>query len=170
LSPLTIEKLGPECWVGTWEDTFMQCWGARTDGESVAQVRLRARRFCAEREGARGGLVYLQADSRPPDATARRELSELARELEGRLGAIAYVYSGTGFRAAAIRSVMGALLYVGSLSTRLSTRTFAEPGAAAHWLASKMPMVPRCDPGERLRQFERLLAEFNARGASATAD
>lgn len=169
MSAPEIERVSDHCWVVQWEDTFAQLWGTRTDAEDARRVLALAERFVAARSAPRLALVYIEADSAPPDGAARGELGRLAALFRGHSTAIAYVYTGSGFRAAAIRSVMGAILLVGSLQSGSSVtpRTFAGPVPALAFLASRLPAGHPVRADRRLAIFEGVLRDFRDRPAAS---
>lgn len=151
-----------------WEDTFIQLWGARTEAEDARRVYPLAERFLSSTAGPTLALVYIEADSAAPDAPARAELARLASLFRSRAAAIAYIYAGTGFKAAAIRSVMGAILLVGSLQSGTSTtpRTFAGPMPALAWMAARLPSKHPVRSDQRLATVESVLRGFRERAGA----
>ena len=165
VDPMTpsIKQLSPHCWVATWEDTLVQLWGIRTEAATVREVRAFANQYFERRPGPRLGVVFIEADSEPPDARARSELKSLGQLFESNLSAMAYVYGGTGFRATAIRSVMAAILFVNSLPMRLSVKTFSKPTDACEWLGSKVPYNEALNSLDRTNGLSDILRRFAAR-------
>lgn len=159
-----IKQLSMQCWVATWEDTLVQLWGAQTEAPMVREVRVLAEQYFARRPGPRLGLVFIEPDAEPPDARARSELKALGKLFESNLTAMTYVYAGSGFRAAAIRSVMATILFVNSLPMRLAVKTFARPEEACTWLANQLPAEAQAPTSvDRARAVVDLIDQFRGR-------
>jgi hypothetical protein len=113
--------------VGSYSALLVLMWGARTLPEKLAGVIVQAREF-AERWSRIAVMVVIEPDSEIPGKEARKKLEEIAELLLGKTIATVYVFEGTGFRAAATRTLMTALMLVGPPSVKQYkvTRTIDE--------------------------------------------
>lgn len=142
----------------------IQCWD-ETHVDAVQDNIERLGTLLEQSTGAIACLVVLEPDASPPDSNARRKLDELAELLMSRSTCLAYVYQGSGFRAAAIRGVMVALTLLGR--RRVPTRIFATiPPALAFMTEHLSDTKAFGTPVERERAVAFVQDRFAARPRS----
>ncbi|MBV1860283.1 MAG: hypothetical protein KUG77_17850 [Nannocystaceae bacterium] len=104
--------------------------------------------ICAAVEGlsqtrAEGVAVFLvlHSGAKPPDTESRTKLVELMRSRRSAVVTFAVVMLGTGFWAAAARSVLTFM----SLASGLPVKVFCEADDAHAWVIEKLPNVGDLD-------------------------
>ncbi len=98
--------------IAQWKNLIVQCWRQTPVSAVDDNIRQVTRVFAA---GAKpfAVLVIMDPDSPPPGSAARKRLDALADRMKDHCVCAAYVFEGTGFKAAAMRGVMMALMLVG---------------------------------------------------------
>ena len=104
--------------------------------------------------GPRGVLSCIHAGVRASAGPAREQLAALLARYREHIRGIATIVCGTGFRAAGMRSLI-ASIRLGS-GGGYPSGTFTEPGAAAAWLAARVPDLDAGALADLVRSFEPL--------------
>lgn len=117
--------------LASWESTFVIWWRFDTTQAAVDRLHTELGNFC-ENHVAPSVLTIIGSGAQLPPTEVRERLAAILRD-HAHVVASAVVFEGTGFRAAAVRSVVTGL----SLIARqpFPHRIFAEVHEAALWLA-----------------------------------
>lgn len=156
--------------VGSYSAVLVLMWGARTMPDKLARVLAQARAFVENRPRI-AVVVVVERDSELPGKEARRKLEELAALLLGKTVATVYVYEGTGFRAAATRTLMTALMLVGNSAAR-QYRVVRTIDEGMDWLVPHLAGPEFGDEAERRRavlSFQQHFIDYRAARASRTS-
>jgi len=147
--------------LAAWRGLVVQCWN-ETRAAAVEDNTARARARRVADRGPIACFVILEPDAPPPDAPARKALERLADVLFDRCACCAYVYQGTGFRAAAVRGVMLALSMV--KRSAVPTKICSSVTEALDFMAPLLTDEARFgSPAERARVVASIQARFAER-------
>ncbi|MBV1860269.1 MAG: hypothetical protein KUG77_17780 [Nannocystaceae bacterium] len=98
----------PDFALGYWRDVFICSWRVRTTMEGAGQLVKHCAEFGTTRSSGIGLLTIIEANAPAPENDARAAIADF-------LGSAAYIrgsgvaFEGTGFRAAAVRSIVSGL-------------------------------------------------------------
>ncbi len=85
-------------------------------------------------------LIVVDSDMESPDARLRSELARVLKQYEPATDCAAYVIEGTGFKAAALRSLVTAIMVIARV--KLPTKVFSTVSEAAHWMGPRLGAAP----------------------------
>lgn len=98
----------PDFALGYWHDVFICCWRVRTTMEGAGELQAHCEEFGKSRSEGIGLLTIIEANAPAPENDARAAIADF-------LGTAHYIrgsgvaFEGTGFRAAAVRSIVSGL-------------------------------------------------------------
>ncbi len=98
----------PDFALGYWRDLFICCWRVRTTMEGADELQKHCAEFGRSRSEGIGLLTIIEANAPAPENDARAAIANF-------LGTADYIrgsgvaFEGTGFRAAAVRSIVSGL-------------------------------------------------------------
>lgn len=84
-----------------------------------------------------GSLLVLLDGARPPEGDGREQAKAFYKDFAGKVTAHAVALEGTGFWAAAMRSVLTFLIM--ATGGRSTTKVFSSAAEAVTWMAKEMP-------------------------------
>src|SRR5258706_380936 len=109
-APTVFERDG-EHLVGAWNTLFVQFWGSHTRAPAVRNIQGYLTEFLSTHDRI-CAIVVIDSRQQVPDKATRAELNKLASLFADKTVCLAYVYEGTGFKAASVRAIMVALTLV----------------------------------------------------------
>ena len=148
--PLTIMTLDADHLAGGWRDVFALIWRGPTTLRAIESVGVDFDCFAAERTGRYAIVVIIEARAPVPDGTVRSAMASILREHERRIAASAVAMEGTGFRAAAVRSVLAGMAML--VRPCYPHRVFGTVHDSADWLAATCATELSPFAGTDLRQ------------------
>jgi hypothetical protein len=120
---------------GGWRQYFVVIWRGETTMEAVDRLKTDFNAFAKTRADGAGFLTVVERHAPLPSGSVR---DELARFLSAAsiLKASAVVFEGSGFRAAAVRSVVTGLTLLAKQP--FPHKVFATVTQGSHWLVPEM--------------------------------
>lgn len=118
-----------------FRDVFVVVWRQTIDIVRAARVAEVLERFAAKRPGGIAMFVVIESTCGLPDGETRDRMARDMKAHEHFTKQMLLVYEGTGFGAAAIRSVVVGLQMLSRQA--VDTKTVATPAEAARWLESR---------------------------------
>jgi hypothetical protein len=141
---LGIAEVGSVCLV---------VWRSPVVRERFVRQRDALTNFTSRQQGRAGFVTVIAPDAPPPEEAIRKASIEMIAALSERLACIACVIEGSGFRAAATRSVLsGMALLLPTLKTEV--KFLATVAAAGTWVSTRCDDVTTaalCQAHEQLR-------------------
>lgn len=146
-----FESLQPSFGVAIHGAILIQVWRTATLHTGVQEVRRVARDNAGK---LKLNVTIIEEAASMPNGAARAELDLLGEELAKHVAMSAVVFESTGFRAAAVRSIMTGI----ARFTRqaLPYQVFSTVPEAAQWLAREYARVPG------VRDLNRAIANLRA--------
>lgn len=123
--------------IASWGPVLFQLWQRSTPVEGARAAREAAGKLAADGFDKTASLVIVPIDSAMPEKAARAELSQLPVDLSNGVG-IVLVQEGSGFRAAAIRTILSTLMH---LSRQVMPHDVVRTvDAGAQWLGGRIEL------------------------------
>lgn len=132
-----IIETGPDQTLAFWGDTFIIIFHRNTTVPGVAALANAASRFAEARPNGIGTVTIVEETAPMPPSDARAALAKALDDHSERVRVSAVAYEGTGFRAAAVRSVVAGLTMVARQP--YPHKVFATVEEAMVWMAPQLP-------------------------------
>jgi hypothetical protein len=132
LEPPRIYESTVDHAVGTYRQMVMTTWRCRVTPEAVLSVRRRSEASFASDAKGIVFLVVVEESAQSPSKDARQSLAELLRAHSEQIAGGAMIFEGSGFRAAAVRSVATSMAILAR--TEYAFKVFPSVENAAIWL------------------------------------
>ena len=116
-----------------FREYFIVVWRTQTTVPLVRAMGRNVERFAAQQDKSISMIVIVEEGCAMPDGPTRDVMATDMKRHETFTKHMALVYEGTGFRAAALRSIVAGLHFVSR--QRVSTKVLSSVEAAAEWLA-----------------------------------
>jgi hypothetical protein len=133
--PATTLFVDPDVAVITWRNIYTVIWRNETTLSASDMVHKRCEEFARRHTDGVGMLTVVTANAPMPPAESRERLARFMRE-GTYIKASAVAFEGTGFRAAAIRSVVTGLTMLARQP--FPHKIFATLEDASGWLANQL--------------------------------
>jgi hypothetical protein len=119
--------------IATWRHCLIAIWRRTTTNQGAAALRESLSKLTAANPGGVGIIAIIENHAAAPDADARRALAAAFRDHAPSIRAAAIVHEGTGFRGAAIRSIVTGVSLL--IRPGYPHNVTASVDAGASWLA-----------------------------------
>lgn len=133
--------------------TAIHRWRGVVNQENFVRQRDSLEALASRYPGTTNLVVVVEQGSTPPDAELRKLTMDMVAKLEDRIRSIAVVIEGSGFKTAAIRSVLSGMALLRKVKTPVMFS--ASLGDAASWVVLQCPSASADDirdAHERLKQ------------------
>ncbi len=121
---------------GAWQDVFVNVWRTHTTTEGTQQVRSLFSDFIATHEMGVGVLTIIEPGAPLPSSEVRTALARLLSDNSDKIRCSTVVFEGSGFRAAAVRSVVAGLTLLAR--PNYPHKVMASTSEAADFLAESL--------------------------------
>ncbi|WP_437562178.1 hypothetical protein [Sorangium sp. So ce542] len=109
LEPCHLIANRPDYVVATWRQIFCAIWRRETTADAVRRVHHACVEFAKQYPRGIGLLTVVEGEASLPPAGARKALASFLAQASSVIRCSAVVFEGSGFRAAAVRSVVTGL-------------------------------------------------------------
>lgn len=127
----------PDQSLASWGDTFILLFHLNTTVPGVMEIDRAITRFSESRPNGIGIITIVEEAAPMPPSDARDALVKVLEGISRCVKVSAVAFEGTGFRAAAVRSVVAGLTMVARQS--YPHKVFATVEEAMAWMAPQMP-------------------------------
>lgn len=127
----------PDQSVATWGDAFIIIFHGNTTVPGVRAIDEAVTAFTRARPNGIGIVTIVEETAPMPPSDAREALVSALEAISGTVKVSAVAFEGTGFRAAAVRSVVAGLTMVARQA--YPHKVFATVEEAMAWMAPQMP-------------------------------
>lgn len=132
-----IKHSDPDLSLATWGDAFLLIWHHNTTVTGVSTLERTLNAFAAERPNGIGLITVVEESAPMPPSDARDVLAQFLERASSHIKVSSVAFEGSGFRAAAVRSVVAGLTMVARQS--YPHKVFATVEEAMTWMAPQMP-------------------------------
>lgn len=132
-----IKVSSPDQSLATWQDAFILIWHHNTTVAGVMALERAVEEFAETRPNGIGLVTIVEESAPMPPGDAREALAKFLERASHCIKVSAVAFEGTGFRAAAVRSVVAGLTMVARQSYPHKVFATVEEGMA--WMAPQMP-------------------------------
>ncbi len=119
----------------SFRETFLVVWRTATTVALVRAMGRHVERFAAAHPSGISMVVVVEEGCEMPDGPTREVMAGDMKRHESFTRHMALVYEGSGFRAAALRSIVAGLHFVSR--QKVNTKVLSSVVDAATWLASQ---------------------------------
>lgn len=158
-----IKYSDPDMSLATWEDTFILIWHRNTTVSGVTTLERSLNEFAPTRPKGIGLVTVVEESAPMPPSDARDALAQFLERASSHIKVSAVAFEGSGFRAAAVRSVVAGLTMVARQSYPHKVFASVEEGAA--WMSPQMPNPTSAkDLSEAVAELRQRLKQQAANG------
>ena len=139
-----IERATTDYALATFRDLYIVIWRRNTTMASVRAVRRGALAFADQRPKGIALLTIIEEEAPMPPSEPREALALFMRDAGDHIKASGVVFEGTGFRAAAVRSVVVGLTMLAR--QKYPHKVFAELEETTAWMERELAAVGLTQP------------------------